>query len=239
MAKSSTTKIRRNCQFCKNDFFAKSKPQKLCSVTCAALNASAKHKAISQSRSYMERCKQCSKDFRVQMATARKMDRRSQSRPKYCSKKCNIEFIRSQPAPEYETCTQCGNTHPFNLKFFTVSGQPSLFGLTRRCKECTNKKSNRDNIRRQRELRIEILTAYGNGRLACVCCNESNQEFLCLDHIYGGGSAERKRIKTRSLWYELRRQGFPKGKHRTLCHNCNQSYGLYGYCPHQKGSHSP
>ena len=28
--------------------------------------------------------------------------------------------------------------------------------------------------------------------------------------------------------------GFPKDKYRLLCHNCNQSMGWYGYCPHQK-----
>jgi hypothetical protein len=30
----------------------------------------------------------------------------------------------------------------------------------------------------------------------------------------------------------LRTHGYPSG-FRVLCHNCNFSFGHYGYCPHQ------
>lgn len=43
--------------------------------------------------------------------------------------------------------------------------------------------------------------------------------------------ANRKEIKI-SIYRWLRINKYPKG-FRTLCHNCNMSYGFYGYCPHQ------
>lgn len=71
----------------------------------------------------------------------------------------------------------------------------------------------------------------------CACCGETRIEFLSIDHINGGGNAERKQKKvtgwTRILMFD--RAGWPdelKEKYRILCHNCNQAYGIFGYCPH-------
>lgn len=72
--------------------------------------------------------------------------------------------------------------------------------------------------------------------MACVCCNESHIEFLALDHIHGGGTKERKTSGTNMLYRRLRREGFPQGNYRTLCFNCNWSYGIHGYCPHKRPS---
>lgn len=86
--------------------------------------------------------------------------------------------------------------------------------------------------RRRVSLRVEMLAAYGD---RCACCSESTPEFLALDHIGGGGNEHRRSVTIRGghrtyLW--LKRQGFPKDRFRLLCHNCNLSRGLYGYCPH-------
>lgn len=84
------------------------------------------------------------------------------------------------------------------------------------------------------KLKQEVLFAYSvNG--GCACCGERHLEFLGLDHIKGGGRIHRTKETQRSLYYRLRREGFPTGEYRTLCHNCNFSYGLFGYCPHQGG----
>lgn len=88
-------------------------------------------------------------------------------------------------------------------------------------------------------LRDEVLREYGH---ACQCdgCQETRAEFLAVDHTNGDGSAHRKEIGGTQraggamtyLW--LKRHGFPKDRFRLLCHNCNLSRGLYGYCPHER-----
>ena len=81
-----------------------------------------------------------------------------------------------------------------------------------------------------KRIRQEALLAYGG---CCACCGESTYEFLSIDHMAGGGTAERKVTKRAGwkmcLW--LRQQGFPSG-YRVLCHNCNQAIGFYKVCPH-------
>ncbi len=70
------------------------------------------------------------------------------------------------------------------------------------------------------KLRIEILTHYGNGKLACRVCNENNIHCLSLDHINGGGTEHRKQIGGAVKLYPLlKRQGYPRG-YQTLCMNC-------------------
>lgn len=84
--------------------------------------------------------------------------------------------------------------------------------------------------RYRRKLRFEVLDAYGG---CCECCGEDNHEFLGIDHINGGGTQHRKETGAGHAFNQwLKRNGFPEG-FRVLCHNCNLSYGFYGYCPHQ------
>jgi len=92
---------------------------------------------------------------------------------------------------------------------------------------------------RRRRFKEYILNQYG-GR--CACCGETHLEFLCIDHIGGGGNKHRKHLaKTirQSLahggvpFYRwLKHNRFPLG-FRVLCHNCNQALGHYNYCPHR------
>lgn len=79
--------------------------------------------------------------------------------------------------------------------------------------------------------RVEILTHYSKGTPVCACCGETIIEFLCIDHIHGGGNKHRKENKISQLSIWLARNNFPKG-FQVLCHNCN--YGKYrcGVCPH-------
>lgn len=81
----------------------------------------------------------------------------------------------------------------------------------------------------RQKLRDEILAHYGN---RCSCCDEAHKEFLSIDHINGGGRKHKQNIKGH-LYNWLIANNFPVG-FRILCHNCNQSFGAYGYCPHKK-----
>lgn len=88
------------------------------------------------------------------------------------------------------------------------------------------------NKRSRRKVREDVLAGYGG---QCQCCGEDRYEFLSIDHINGGGIRHIRSLglKTQQqFYYWLRRNGYPEG-FRVLCHNCNQSYGHYGYCPHQ------
>lgn len=81
-------------------------------------------------------------------------------------------------------------------------------------------------------LRVETFAAYGG---ACQCCGEPERKFLSIDHINGGGNAERRRIGRPGgvVFYRwLRKNGYPPG-YQTLCHNCNLAKGFFGTCPHQ------
>ena len=86
------------------------------------------------------------------------------------------------------------------------------------------------------QIKKEVLTYYGNGKLACVCCHIKNIEFLTLDHIVplkrnskikpGGGC---------QLYRKLRKENFPSG-FQTLCFNCNSAKNKYDKCPHKWSS---
>lgn len=82
----------------------------------------------------------------------------------------------------------------------------------------------------RRKLRQEMIEAYGG---ECACCAENIYEFLNLDHKFGGGGKERKTIDRYSLFWRLKREGWPKDKYQLLCFNCNIAIGNFGICPHK------
>jgi hypothetical protein len=69
--------------------------------------------------------------------------------------------------------------------------------------------------------KIEVLTYYGKGKLACVECGESRPLCLSIDHINGGGNKHRKELghKKSNIYRLLKLQGYPEG-YQTLCMNC-------------------
>lgn len=79
-----------------------------------------------------------------------------------------------------------------------------------------------------KQLRQAALDHYGS---VCACCGETRIEFLCIDHVNGGGSKHRKTLKV-EIYRWFKQNDYPAG-FRVLCHNCNASLGFYGYCPHQ------
>lgn len=83
--------------------------------------------------------------------------------------------------------------------------------------------------------RLKALQHYSGPVPKCACCGESNLEFLCFDHINGGGRKHIATIPSRNLGKWLAANEYPDG-FRVLCHNCNMSLGFHGYCPHTSQS---
>ena len=89
--------------------------------------------------------------------------------------------------------------------------------------------------RYRRKLRFEVMSHYGDH---CVCCGETDQFFLSLDHINNDGKAHRLVISNgkyssggANFFRHVRRAGYPDTL-QLLCFNCNFAKALYGACPH-------
>jgi hypothetical protein len=82
------------------------------------------------------------------------------------------------------------------------------------------------------ELKIEVYNALGP---YCACCGETEERFLTIDHIEGGGSKHRDLLKRRTelLYMSIKKAGFPKDKYRILCMNCNWATKPGKPCPHE------
>jgi hypothetical protein len=114
-----------------------------------------------------------------------------------------------------------------------------LYNLTNSKLISTQKKdyylNNREEILSRHSLRNAkrkalVINHYGK---VCNCCSEYRIEFLCIDHVYGGGNEHRKEVGSGTPMYKwLLKNNYPDG-FRVLCHNCNMSLGAYGYCPHK------
>lgn len=80
-----------------------------------------------------------------------------------------------------------------------------------------------------------VMEAYGG---KCACCGETGVDFLCIDHVDGGGTAHRRQLRKIgvSFYRWLIKNLFPTGL-QILCANCNLSkYVNGGVCMHQGGS---
>lgn len=70
--------------------------------------------------------------------------------------------------------------------------------------------------------RMMALRKYGGITPKCVICSEWRTEFLCIDHIEGGGTKHYFNEAKQNLYWWLRKNNYPKG-FRVLCHNCNKT----------------
>lgn len=102
-----------------------------------------------------------------------------------------------------------------------------------RLKERTRKKSLGESLlsmkrKNRRDVRLAVINGYGG---KCACCDESQYEFLAIDHVNNDGFIQRKTIDSYSLLLLIRRNNFPK-EYQVLCHNCNMAKAFHGACPH-------
>lgn len=113
------------------------------------------------------------------------------------------------------------------------------FAHPKRCRELRenwrnrNREKARESVRRfQRNLRLEIVTAYGG---KCECCGEKVLQFLTIDHINNDGAKERRSTGGNKFLVSIKRRGFPKNLYRLLCWNCNSGRAINGgICPHKE-----
>jgi len=96
------------------------------------------------------------------------------------------------------------------------------------------KATHRELINKKRSLyvqkiRKEVLDFYGG---KCACCGETENKFLCIDHINGRGAKDTRKTEGGRSWYSYLRKYKPSYV-QVLCHNCNMAKGFYGACPHK------
>jgi hypothetical protein len=116
--------------------------------------------------------------------------------------------------------------------------------MTRRCNMCREIKPLEDFYRKQwqcklcnsarnkatyRQKRAELVALLG-GR--CSCCDEGEIVFLQIDHVNGGGAAERK-ATNHSIHALYRRVHSSPNDFQLLCGNCHTAKSVGVVCPHQ------
>lgn len=105
-------------------------------------------------------------------------------------------------------------------------------GLCRKCygKNYYNHRPKKDiagyRKKLRKERRSQVFKKLGS---VCKCCGLTDERFLTVDHVYGGGGKHRKRTSDIQILKEVLRE--PE-KYQLLCYNCNMAKGVYGQCPH-------
>ncbi len=94
-----------------------------------------------------------------------------------------------------------------------------------------------ERLRRRRRKQI-VIDAYGG---KCVCCGDSNFEFITIAHKNNDGAKHRREIGGGKRIIEwVIKNNFPE-EITILCFNCNAADFYYGECPHKKSllAHMP
>ena len=82
--------------------------------------------------------------------------------------------------------------------------------------------------KRQRVWRRALALDHYGGK--CVCCGETRDFFLGIDHIGGGGNKHRRAIKMGDVGTWLFDNNWPGG-FQVLCFNCNMAKRRLNVCP--------
>jgi len=82
--------------------------------------------------------------------------------------------------------------------------------------------------RYHKHIKDTFFEMYGN---RCVCCGETNIEFLTIEHKLGQRGVKKKESSFRA--YISATKEYQPDTYEVLCMNCNHAKGKLGYCPHQ------
>jgi hypothetical protein len=116
-------------------------------------------------------------------------------------------------------CSDCGRV--FDRRSYTEAY----------CRGC---KSNRENRQRRKD-RVDVINKYGG---QCVCCGETEIDFLTFDHINNDGWTERTGLNGRAsggaIIVALKKE--MRTDIQILCYNCNcaRQFSPDRICPHQR-----
>ncbi len=136
-------------------------------------------------------------------------------------------------------CVDCGRVKPehefpYNARHYRGGAAYRM----NRCRPCLRAKYrtsiNKTAREYQAELRRRVMALLGN---RCSCCGETEPRFLTLEHVGGGGNAERRSLNStgnRKLFEHILAGKLPREKYDCLCYTCNFSRAHNnGLCPHQ------
>jgi len=143
--------------------------------------------------------------------------------PKYKERQKEYRLMNKEKIQEYNR-----KYHP---KYY-ADNKKRIRDYRREYKMANKERLCENNRRYSQKIREGVMQAYGG---KCVCCGESELDFLTIDHINGDGNQQRKDIRSgKGFYIWLRDNNYPKKNFQILCRNCN--YGKYinnGICPHQ------
>lgn len=123
-------------------------------------------------------------------------------------------------------CTNC-NSFPAKTNSTWCKNCHANYQKEYRSRPENKDRFNRDATKRRRQRRKDVIDKYGG---KCVCCGESQYEFLSIDHVNGNGKNHRENLRHNLIsWL---RNNEVSEEFQILCHNCNQAKGHYGTCPH-------
>lgn len=77
----------------------------------------------------------------------------------------------------------------------------------------------RSAIKQRRLLKIEVISHYTKGKMACQSCGFDNIKALSVDHKNGDGARHRRLTRTNSFYRWVKKSGFPDDL-QILCMNC-------------------
>ncbi len=127
----------------------------------------------------------------------------------------------------FKVCNHCKELKP--LSDF-CKNKTQKDGYNAICKDCTSKnhatyyRSHREQEKRahinyKQKLKVEVFTHYGKGKCACIQCGFTDLRALSIDHLNGGGNAQRRLIHAANFYVWLKNNDYPEG-YQTLCMNC-------------------
>jgi len=126
------------------------------------------------------------------------------------------------------TCDMAGVEQELSA-FYTC--KTSRDGHRSVCKRCMQK----ERATYTKRAKDAAFEAYGGYK--CVCCGEANPKFLTLDHINGGGRANRRNQSGIGFYVWLRNNNYSADL-QVLCYNCNCGRAHNnGVCPHKELEH--
>lgn len=126
-------------------------------------------------------------------------------------------------------CNTCRQDRP--PEDFYRCTRDRIMGRQWQCKEC-NSARNGASYRRIRDGLLSLL----GGR--CVCCGETEPVFLQIDHVNGGGRAERKTHNNNIRTFDRRVRSDPQD-FQLLCGNCHSAKTAGITCPHRTKAGTP